>query len=175
MSDLISRQAAIDVASGYCHPANIADELRKLPSAQPEPIKINIDDFNKEDLERFKKELGNTPITVLPAQPDERMLHESCTDCPLYDKDRHSCPRFNKVIPVTLRELQSAQQEQRWIPCSERLPEPRIDVWCNSDMGQMVGYYEENVETWYGRDYLELMVTAWMPLPEPYKGGEHDG
>ena len=38
MSDLISRQAAIDVASGYCHPANIADELRKLPSAQPEPL-----------------------------------------------------------------------------------------------------------------------------------------
>lgn len=36
MDDLISRQAAIDVASGYCHPANIADELRKLPSAQPQ-------------------------------------------------------------------------------------------------------------------------------------------
>lgn len=36
MGDLIDRQAAIDVASGYCHPANIADELRKLPSAQPE-------------------------------------------------------------------------------------------------------------------------------------------
>ena len=68
--------------------------------------------------------------------------------------------------------LPSAQPEQRWIPCSERLPEPRIDVWCNSDMGQMVGYYEENVETWYGRDYLELMVTAWMPLPEPYKDAQ---
>ena len=36
MSDLISRQAAIRVASGYCHPANIAKELAKLPSAQPE-------------------------------------------------------------------------------------------------------------------------------------------
>jgi len=68
--------------------------------------------------------------------------------------------------------LPSAQPERRWIPCSERLPEPRIDVWCNSDMGQMVGYYEENVETWYGRDYLELMVTAWMPLPEPYKDAQ---
>ena len=75
---------------------------------------------------------------------------------------------------VAIGRLPSAQPE-RWIPCSERLPEPRIDVWCNSDMGQMVGYYEENVETWYGRDYLELMVTAWMPLPEPYKGGEQDG
>ena len=49
----------------------------QLPSAQPEPIKINIDDFNKEDLERFKKELGNTPITVLPAQPE--IIR--CKDC----------------------------------------------------------------------------------------------
>lgn len=39
MDDLISRQAAIDVASGYCHPANIAKELEKLPSAQPEIIR----------------------------------------------------------------------------------------------------------------------------------------
>ena len=68
-----------------------------------------------------------------------------------------------------LEELPSAQPELRWIPVSERMPEPRIDVWCNSDMGQMVGYYDEYAETWYGRDYLELIVTAWMPLPEPYK------
>jgi hypothetical protein len=35
MSDLISRQAAIYIASGYCHPANVAKELAKLPSVQP--------------------------------------------------------------------------------------------------------------------------------------------
>ena len=57
-----------------------------------------------------------------------------------------------------------------WIPVTERLPEPRIDVWCNSDLGQMVGYYDEMIETWFGRDYLELLVNAWMPLPEPFKG-----
>ena len=68
-----------------------------------------------------------------------------------------------------LKQMNSSENQDNWIPVSERMPEPRIDVWCNSDMGQMVGYYEENVETWYGRDYLELMVTAWMPLPEPYK------
>lgn len=34
MDDLISRAEAIRIASGYCHPANIADELRKLPPAQ---------------------------------------------------------------------------------------------------------------------------------------------
>jgi hypothetical protein len=34
-SDVISRQAAICIASGYCHPANVAKELAKLPSVQP--------------------------------------------------------------------------------------------------------------------------------------------
>ena len=36
MRDLVSRQAAIDIASGYCHPANIAKEIAKLPSVEPE-------------------------------------------------------------------------------------------------------------------------------------------
>lgn len=68
--------------------------------------------------------------------------------------------------------LNTIQPEQRWVPVTERLPEPRIDVWCNSDLGQMVGYYDETIETWFGRDYLELLVNAWMPLPEPYKWKE---
>lgn len=33
--DTISRADAIRVASGYCHPANVAKELAKLPPAQP--------------------------------------------------------------------------------------------------------------------------------------------
>lgn len=39
-TDTISRQAAIYIASGFCHPANVAKELAKLPSAQPEPHEI---------------------------------------------------------------------------------------------------------------------------------------
>jgi nitrite reductase/ring-hydroxylating ferredoxin subunit len=35
VDDCISRQAAIYIASGYCHPANVAKELAKLPSVQP--------------------------------------------------------------------------------------------------------------------------------------------
>ena len=74
---------------------------------------------------------------------------------------------------LAIENVPSAHPEQRWIPVSERMPEPRIDVWCNSDMGQMVGYYDEYAETWYGRDYLELIVTAWMPLPPSYQGEEN--
>lgn len=52
------------------HTEKDVTRLLSLPSAQPEPIKINIEDFNKEDWERFKKEWGNTPITVLPTQTE---------------------------------------------------------------------------------------------------------
>lgn len=73
----------------------------------------------------------------------------------------------------------NVQPEPQWIPVTERLPEPRTDVWVNSDIGQIQGYYEESVEIWYasfgqGRDYLELIVNAWMPLPEPWKEGDSE-
>lgn len=35
--DAISRQAAVNVASGFCHLANVADELAKLPPVNPQP------------------------------------------------------------------------------------------------------------------------------------------
>lgn len=36
--DCISRAEAIRIASGYCHPANIASELKKLQSVRPKRI-----------------------------------------------------------------------------------------------------------------------------------------
>lgn len=100
------------------------------------------------------------------------------------------------VKPLTDRilELPSAQPEQRWIPCSERLPE--VHESGNSFSGLFmqskpvlvygVPEYEENagfhVVTYcddldgntYWSTELDAVtingVTAWMPLPEPYKG-----
>ena len=69
MEDLISRQAAIDALGHMCSEdedgitvsrANVNSMLKALPSAQQEPIKINIEDFNKEDWERLKKEWENS-------------------------------------------------------------------------------------------------------------------
>ena len=58
--------------------------------------------------------------------------------------------------------LPSAQPEQRWIPVSERMPEPRIDVWCNSDMGQMVGYYKENFI--FGKEILKKSKKTYLQI-----------
>ena len=82
MNDLISRKALCDYALNQKDKSVTPNDIMRFPSAQPEPIKINIDDFNKEDLERFKKELGNTPITVLPAQPE--IIR--CKDCKYFER-----------------------------------------------------------------------------------------
>ena len=174
MSDLIDRQAAIEYLMTIM---NWYDE----------------DGYESDD--DYKRECITDLINGVPsAQPDERMLHESCTDCPLYDKDRHSCPRFNKVIPVTLRELQSAQPEQRWIPFKTRpLTEEEQDEhpeWdcildCKlPDDGQAIlvsinlrGHERVQYDEFYTDDgsYLDsgyaigAEATAWMPLPEPWR------
>ena len=93
----------------------------------------------------------------------------------------------------TIDSLPSAGPEQRWIPCSERLPEE--DLW--TGMGKqfsnpvLMTIYDKNDEDlivdyghttdgeWYSEtadEYIESIadwkVIAWMPLPEPWRGEE---
>lgn len=59
----------------------------------------------------------------------------------------------------------------KWVPCSERIP--KETVLCCDEYGNMLigdiskgkkGYIAENDDDWF-------YCVAWMPLPEPYKGG----
>ena len=51
-------------------------------------------------------------IEALPSAQPEQNLDEWCDSCKEYDKEKHSCPRWNKVIKNTVDELKSAQPEQ---------------------------------------------------------------
>lgn len=54
-----------------------------------------------------------------------------------------------------------------WIPCSERLPERWGEECITTRTNPRVGRVGADV---YDPDYWErLGVTAWMPLPEPYR------
>ena len=87
------------------------------------------------------------------------------------------------VSRENFEKMRPAQPEQRWIPCSERLPDigghhvsdPCIVYCSNSAYG--FAELEENIFGQVGwnceRDdeYHEPLgeVLAWMPLPEPYQ------
>ena len=64
----------------------------------------------------------------------------------------------------------------KWVPVSERLPEEGVQVLVTDDAGGLAtidvdwGYFDEE----YGRFewFHSQNVTAWMPLPEPWRGEE---
>ena len=65
--------------------------------------------------------------------------------------------------------------EQRWIPVSERLPEDKELILFSTKTDRVYEgrYFEDNTDRqWYSfRDDTfawNNIVTAWMPLPEPY-------
>jgi len=102
-----------------------------------------------------------------------------------------------------LLSLSSVQPEQRWIPCSERLPEdirPVIVTWKNTDPKSYYQYivgkhftgtacYKNGKWYWYSSTTEDMLAEygrydseefdeaieciAWMPLPEPYKESEN--
>ena len=100
----------------------------------------------------------------------------------------------------SVEELPSAQPEQQWIPCSERLPEDGATVWVTIKGHDVIrcedgetleqaierinkirwvtqGYWSEEEHGWNDPSYgcpLIAQPIAWMPIdtPEPYKEGQ---
>ena len=71
-----------------------------------------------------------------------------------------------------LENLPSAQPEQRWIPCSERLPE-KSGLYYVSGGGKVwicKFFAIPNFTSGWCNDASNHAVQAWMSLPEPYKG-----
>lgn len=89
-------------------------------------------------------------IQVPSAEPND------CYDCP-------NCEWTETIIQES--------KEPQWIPCSERMPEKcglylvsgGDKVWI-CELAQMM-----TVFGWVN-NVANPRVTAWMPLPEPYKG-----
>ena len=78
---------------------------------------------------------------------------------------------FNVLTEVRdrLKALPSAQPEQRWIPCSERLPEEMGTYMTTIDYGEHGLATGQRYYYGGGLKWNDECVIAWMPLPEPYR------
>lgn len=82
---------------------------------------------------------------------------------------------YPKLADIVMNEQRfpSAQQEQRWIPCSERMPDPFVEVLVSDVDGDVrIAYFENLFSAWWSDRYGRIEVLAWMPLPEPYREEE---
>lgn len=173
MDDLISRAAAIEIIQSMYPGMPRVPWLRKDWQKRYEPY-IRTENAIKE---------------LPPAQPEPN-YDEWCTDCKEYDQEKHCCPRWNRVIRETLKDAQPVSQ---WVPCSERLPEVHesgnhfsgifmqslpVLVYgiCEGEENaqfHVVTYCDDLDGNTYWSTELDALtitkVTAWMPLPEPYK------
>ena len=74
-----------------------------------------------------------------------------------------------------LLDLPPVTPTQEWIPCSDGLPLERNAVLVWSINNTYCAYLEDGKWYIFGAYDWELKeVTAWMPLPKPYKGGNKD-
>ena len=74
-----------------------------------------------------------------------------------------------KVTDEVVKELKQlpSVQPERWIPCSERLPEDGLYLVTTSKGQVQVHVFSHNGNS---EEYWMRCNKAWMPLPEPYKG-----
>ena len=127
----------------------------------------------KEAIERIQE-----VMTIIRTQHMCKDMDGECTT-----EDRETYIQRFEALRMAIEALQ--EPERKWIPVSERLPEDgcRVLVTVNGKHNNItfvnaleIAEYG-NTEGWIIEGYLDWLdpdVTAWMPLPEPYKESEEE-
>ena len=121
-----------------------------------------------------------------------------CKDCARYNlceyyhrrkKDSYICKYFHYETVTEFADRRrecgakyGKSKEHRWIPVSKKMPEENKSVMASTELGV---FPEARYSKKYGWEWareagdnywcrIEYEVTAWMPLPEPYKAESED-
>ena len=81
-------------------------------------------------------------------------------------------------ISSLVTHLPSVTPTQEWIPCSDRLPEEKVEVLVTTECGNITIAERYSANDYFINDGAatadEDEITAWMPLPKPYEGDKKD-
>ena len=95
--------------------------------------------------------------------------YKDCGDCEAYNKEKHHCPKFCKVIKETVKEIE--ENHNGWISVKERLPEKAGSYLVIGKSGGAVvtRWYEPS--KFYPNGHFggncSNYIRYWMPRPEP--------
>lgn len=129
-------------------------------------------------------------VEALNALPSAEAVHGDGKMIPIELKKRYPHSRDEDITDAFMRGYKAhAEAVQGWIPCSERLPKAE-DMYQPPEqryLCQLEAYGERKFCVlsrlkgaispfwdWYGVAVHDSEVTAWMPLPKPYKGGDSE-
>lgn len=100
-----------------------------------------------------------------------------CVDCPAFENavERLAAYEDTGLEPEQVEAL----KRQKWIPCSERLPEEkqRVLFWVESNEAAYTGFYSYTGRQgahWFMGGKSNYAVKFWMPLPEPPEEGGNE-
>ena len=104
---------------------------------------------------------------LISRQAAIKAVHEELDECLVWDESgEYTADEVERILD----RVPSAQPEQRWIPCTERLPDTddMMLVTCAPKKGaRNVNRAYYNNGFWHGSGSMSGVI-AWMPLPEPY-------
>ena len=113
--------------------------------------------------------VGNAIEIVKQEAEQYEECYKDCGDCEAYNKEKHHCPKFCKVIKETVKEIE--ENHNCWISVKERLPEKAGSYLVIGKSGGAVvtRWYEPS--KFYPNGHFggncSNYIRYWMPRPEP--------
>ena len=95
--------------------------------------------------------------------------YKDCGECEAYNKEKHHCPKFCKVIKETVKEIEANHND--WISCSERLPKYGEVVMCScTNSGITISCItHKGVKPSKSVRFGQHSVIAWQQLPQLFQ------
>jgi hypothetical protein len=184
-NDVISRNALMEYCSNQKSKSVDNNDIARFPSAEADCSKCKHKDKDWDSEECDSCCGNNNHYESAEAAPKIDHDRDWIIGCLEHDGFIHT-HRFDKANQI-IHDALSA--EQGWIPCSERLPKaedmyqpPEQRYLCQLEahgerkfcvLSRLKGAVSPFWD-WYGIAVYDSEVTAWMPLPTPYKGGDDE-